>query len=142
MGILPAILHPDPKTCLVVGLGTGETAGWLAKVDSVKQVDVVEIEPTIKEMARRCTAVNCNVLANPKVRVIYNDAREVLLTTNAKYDIIASEPSNPYRAGIANLFTREFYRSVDARLNQGGLFVQWLQGYEIDEITVRRSLPR
>ncbi len=136
LGILPALLHPEPKSCLVVGLGTGETTGWLAKVNLVKHVDVVEIEPAITEMARRCASVNCDVLANPKVRLIYNDAREVLLTTSSKYDIIASEPSNPYRAGIANLFTREFYLSLDARLNQGGLFVQWLQGYEIDETTV------
>ena len=135
-GLLGAILHPAPRECLVVGLGTGETAGWLAEVDTVNQVDVVEIEPVITEMARRCAAVNRDALNNPKLRVIYNDAREVLLTTKKKYDIIASEPSNPYRAGIANLFTREFYLSVDSRLNQGGLLVQWLQGYEIDEITV------
>jgi spermidine synthase len=135
LGILPAILHPEPKTCLVVGLGTGETAGWLAMVNSVKRLDVVEIEPSITEMARRCASLNCDVLTNPKVQVIYNDAREVLLTTNSKYDIIASEPSNPYRAGIANLYTREFYLSANARLNQEGLFVQWLQAYEIDETT-------
>jgi spermidine synthase len=136
LGLLPAILHPEPQTCLIVGLGTGETAGWLAKVDSVKQVDVVEIEPVIAEMARRCAGVNGEVLQNPKVRVIYNDAREVLLTTKEKYDLIASEPSNPYRAGIANLFTREFYLSVDSRLKPKGLFVQWLQAYEIDDITI------
>ena len=56
-------------------------------------------------MARRCRAVNRDVLANPKVRLIFNDAREVLLTTARRYDLIACEPSNPYRSGIANLFT-------------------------------------
>jgi spermidine synthase len=136
LGILPALLHSAPKTCFVVGMGTGETAGWLAAVNSVKSVDVVEIEPAIMEVARRCASVNCGALTNPKVQLTFNDAREVLLTTNNKYDIIVSEPSNPYRAGISNLFTREFYLSVDALLNRGGMFAQWLQGYEIDETAV------
>ena len=136
LGILPAALHPDPKTCFVVGLGTGETAGWLGKIPSVQRVDAVEIEPALDEMVRRCTAVNGDVFHNPKVHVIYNDAREVLLTNRQTYDIIASEPSNPYRAGIANLFTREFYEAASGRLNEGGLFIQWLQAYETDETTV------
>ena len=136
LGILPAALHPDPKTCLVVGLGTGETAGWLGRIPSIQRVDAVEIEPALDEMVRRCASVNGDVLHNPKVHVIYNDAREVLLTNPQTYDIIASEPSNPYRAGIANLFTREFYEAVRGRLNQGGLLIQWLQAYETDGTTV------
>src|SRR5262249_5109029 len=65
------------------------------------------------------------------------DAREVLLTIPRKYDLIFSEPSNPYRAGIASLFTREFYEGAAARLNDGGLFGQWVQGYEVDGRTLR-----
>ena len=137
LGLIGAALHPQPRSALVVGLGTGETAGWLAKVDSIERVDVVELEPAVQEMARRCAAVNGNALANPKVRLIYNDARETLLTTPVRYDLIACEPSNPYRAGIANLFTREFYLAGRDRLNEGGLFAQWLQAYEIDEQTMR-----
>ncbi len=136
LGILPAALHPNPKTCFVVGLGTGETAGWLGKIPSVHRVDAVEIEPALDEMVRRCASVNGNVFSNPKIHVTYNDAREVLLTNRQTYDIIASEPSNPYRAGIANLFTREFYKAASGRLNEGGLFIQWLQAYETDETTV------
>jgi hypothetical protein len=136
LGILPAALHPCPKTCCVVGLGTGETAGWLGKIPSVQRVDAVEIEPALDEMVRRCAAVNGDVFHNPKVHVIYNDAREVLLTNRQTYDIIASEPSNPYRAGIANLFTREFYQAASGRLNRNGLFIQWLQAYETDDTTV------
>ncbi len=136
LGILPAALHPNPKTCFVVGLGTGETAGWLGKIPSVQRVDAVEIEPALDEMVRRCAPVNGDVLHNPKVHVIYNDAREVLLSGRRTYDLIASEPSNPYRAGIANLFTREFYEAAAGRLNRGGLFIQWLQAYETDQTTV------
>jgi spermidine synthase len=137
LGLIGAVLHPQPRTAFVVGLGTGETAGWLADVPSIERVDVVELEPSVQEMARRCRDVNHDVLANPKVRLIFNDAREVLRTTAAHYDLIACEPSNPYRNGIANLFTREFYLAGRDRLNDGGIFAQWIQAYEIDERTMR-----
>ena len=137
LGLIGGALHPQPRTAFVVGLGTGETAGWLAEVPSIERVDVVELEPAVREMARRCRKVNRDVLANSKARLIFNDAREVLLTTAARYDLIVCEPSNPYRSGIANLFTREFYRAGRDRLNDGGMFVQWVQAYEIDQRTMR-----
>ena len=139
-GILGALVHPRAETAFIVGLGTGETAGWLAEVPWMKQVDVAEIEPAIDEMARRCAAVNFNVLRHPKVRLVYNDAREVLLTCPQRYDLIFSEPSNPYRSGIASLYTQQFYQAVQKRLNPRGIFIQWLQGYEIDLQTVRTAL--
>lgn len=137
LGLLPALFHPAPTDAMVVGLGTGESAGWLAEVASIRQVDVVELEPAVDEMARRCAAVNFRVLEHPKVHRVYNDAREVLMTTRKRYDLIVSEPSNPYRAGVASLFTREFYSIVRRNLESSGLFVQWLQAYEVDEQTVR-----
>jgi hypothetical protein len=140
LGLLPAALHLRPETALVVGLGTGETAGWLAEVRSMERVDVVELEPAIAEVARRCALVNHDAMYHLRVRVIYNDAREVLLTMRDRYDLIVSEPSNPWRAGIANLFTHEFYQASRGRLNEGGLFVQWLQGYEVDAETVTATL--
>ena len=100
-----------------------------------------EIEPAIEEVARRCAPVNERVLENPKVHVVYEDAREVLLTSRAKYDIIFSEPSNPYRAGIASLFTREFYQAVKQRLSSKGLLVQWIQAYEISDALPRFAGP-
>lgn len=139
-GLIGAALHPDPKTALVVGLGTGETAGWLGKVDSIDRVDVVELEPAMLEMARLCAPANHRVLENPKVHFEFNDARESLLTGKNRYDLIACEPSNPYRSGVANLFTQEFYRAARHRLASGGIFLQWLQGYEVDEETVRTVL--
>ena len=105
LGLIGAILHPNPKRALVIGLGTGETAGWLAQVPSIEAVDVFELEPTIVRVAEACAPVNQNAVVNPKVRVVFGDARELLLTTSATYDVIASEPSNPYRAGTASLFT-------------------------------------
>lgn len=137
VGMLGAILHPAPATALVVGLGTGTTAGWLGVVPGIERVDVVELEPAVLEAARASAAVNHDVLANPRVHVILGDAREVLLASRARYDVIASEPSNPYRAGVASLFTVEAYRAAADRLAPGGVFLQWLQAYEVDAETVR-----
>ena len=139
-GLLGAILHPDPKRALVVGLGTGCTAGWLAQVDSIQRVDVVELEPAVKNVARICAEVNHNVLENDKVTLIFADAREIMLTSREHYDVIFSEPSNPYRAGIASLYTLEFYEASRRCLSDDGIFIQWLQGYEIDAQTVRTVL--
>ncbi len=136
-GLTGAILHPNPKRALVIGLGTGSTAGWLGKVPEMEHVEVVELEPAVREVARVCASVNQNVLENPKVHLHIGDAREVLLTTPEKYDIIFSEPSNPYRAGIASLFTEEFYGAVKQRLETDGIFLQWLQAYDIDGEAIR-----
>ena len=137
-GLLGAILHPrEIESALVIGLGTGSTAGWLGKIPSLKHTDVVELEPAILRVARDCAPVNQNVLTNPRVQIAIGDAREVLLTTSRRYDYIFSEPSNPYRAGIASLFTEEFYRSAAARLSDDGVLMQWVQAYEVDVPTVR-----
>ena len=133
---LGAVLHKDPKTALVIGLGTGESAGWFAEMRDMQHVDVVEFEPAIDEMAARCRELNNDVLRHPRVRRIYNDGREFVLTTNNTYDIIFSEPSNPYRAGIATLYTAEFYEAARRRLNPDGIFLQFLQAYEVDGSTV------
>ena len=133
---LGAALNPNTKTALVIGLGTGESAGWLAEMPGVERVDVVELEPAIDEMARRCREINWDVLNHPRVRRIWNDGREFVFTTRNTYDLIFSEPSNPYRAGVAALYTTEFYQAARSRMNPGGIFIQWLQGYEIDDATV------
>ena len=136
-GLLTALLHPNPRHAAVIGLGTGSTTGWLAAVPSIERVDVIELEPVIAKFAAQCAPVNHNALANPKVNLIFGDGRELLLTSHEKYDVIVSEPSNPYRAGVASLFTREFYECVGRNLNNGGLFAQWMQGYDVDLRTVR-----
>lgn len=135
-GLLGAMIHPDPRRSLVIGLGTGSTAGWLADVRSMERVDVLELEPAIQRVAQACAPVNRNALRNPKVHLWFGDAREAMLVSAQKYDLISSEPSNPYRAGVASLFTREFYQAAANRLRAGGLFVQWVQAYEVDGAAV------
>lgn len=135
-GLVGALIHPDPRRSLVIGLGTGSTAGWLAAVPTMERTDVVELEPQVLRVARDCAAVNRGVLSNQRVHVTLGDAREVLLVSREKYDVVFSEPSNPYRAGVASLFTREYYEGVAKRLAPGGIFLQWIQSYEVDTATM------
>ncbi|MDB6171884.1 MAG: Spermidine synthase [Chthoniobacteraceae bacterium] len=137
-GLLPCLLRPATKA-MVIGLGTGSTAGWLARTPEIERVDVVELEPAVLEISRRCAPANGDVLKNPKIRLSFGDAREALLTTSERYDIIFSEPSNPYRAGVASLFTREFYKAASGCLSGSGIFAQWVQGYEIDGLAMQTA---
>ncbi len=137
LGMVSALHHPSPKSAFVIGLGTGCSAGWLGAIPQMEQVVVAELEPMVLEVARRCSPINHDVLSNSKVQVRLGDARELLLIDNRTYDLIVSEPSNPFRAGISSLFTREFYEAVNQRLAAGGLFSQWVQGYEIDIQTMK-----
>lgn len=136
LGLIGGILHPNPQRSAVIGLGVGSTAGWLGSIPSMQRVDVAEIEPNILRIAKDCTAVNQNVLENPKVHIFIGDGRELLATTRERYDLVVSEPSNPYRAGIANLYTHDFYRSALGKLAEDGIFLQWVQTYDVDNSTV------
>ncbi len=136
LGMIGTILHPKPESELVIGLGTGESAGALAACKSMTSVDIIELEPSVMHMAELCSIANRNVLDDDKVALHLNDAREFLQVTEQSFDIIVSEPSNPYRAGVSTLYTREFYEIARSRLKEGGIFVQWLQSYEVDEQTV------
>ena len=136
-GLVGPMLHPAPKTACVIGLGTGSTAGWMAAVDGMTRVDVAELEPAIIRVAEDCHHVNRNVLEMPNVKLHIGDGRELIMAHHGEpWDVIFSEPSNPYRAGIASLFSQDFYQVAAEKLSDDGLFVQWLQAYEIDPSTV------
>lgn len=138
LGLVGAIQHPHPRTACVIGLGTGASAGWLSAVPGMERVEVVELEPRVIDAARDFFApVNRNVLQRTNVHVVLGDAREVLLAADRTYDLVVSEPSNPYRAGVASLFTREYYQAVHRRLAPGGIFGQWLQGYQLSVESVQ-----
>ncbi|MBL9126375.1 MAG: fused MFS/spermidine synthase [Verrucomicrobiales bacterium] len=138
LGLVSAMQHPEPKSAFVIGLGTGTSAGWLADVPGMERVDVVELEPRVVDVARDFFGpVNRDALAKTNLHVTVGDAREVLWVTDRTYDLIVSEPPNPYRAGVANLFTREYYEAVRRRLAPGGIFSQWLQGYQLSVESVQ-----
>ena len=139
-GLLGALLHPGARRSLVIGLGTGSTAGWLAAVPGMERVDVVELEPAILYVASLSSPVNHAAMENPNIHVVTGDARELLMAGREKYDVMFSEPSNPYRSGVASLFTREFYEGVASRLEPDGVFLQWVQAYEVDDWTISTVL--
>lgn len=138
LGLVSAMQHPGAKSAFVIGLGTGTSAGWLADVPGMERVDVVELEPRVVDVARDFFGpVNRFALGKTNLHVTVGDAREVLLATDRSYDLIVSEPPNPYRAGVASLFTREYYEAVRRRLSPGGIFSQWLQGYQLSVESVQ-----
>ncbi|HSN13311.1 MAG TPA: fused MFS/spermidine synthase, partial [Anaeromyxobacteraceae bacterium] len=130
LGHVPALLHGAPRRALVIGLGSGVTAGALS-LHSAASIDVAEIEPAVVEAASWFDPENRGVLRNPRVRVLLDDGRHVLASAVRPYDVIASEPSNPWIAGEGSLFTREFFELARAHLAPGGVMTQWLHTYSI-----------
>jgi len=131
VGLLPAMAHPQPRRAFLVGFGSGVTARTLADVPGMERVDVAEIERAVLRASRLFDDVNRGVLADPKVHVIEDDARSALQLAREPYDLIVSEPSNPWIAGIASLFTADYFRVVASRLKPEGIFAQWLQTYRV-----------
>jgi spermidine synthase len=131
LGHLGAAFHPAPRRVLIVGFGSGMTVSAVARYPDVERIDCVEIEPAVMRAAPYLESLNRGVLNDPRVRVIFDDARNFMLTSADKYDLVISEPSNPWIAGIATLFTNEFYAAVRQRLAPGGIFVQWVQAYSL-----------
>lgn len=129
-GVLPIVLHPDPKDILVICFGSGTTFGTLSLFD-VKKVDNVEIAKEVVQGARYFARENQDVLHNPKSNIIINDGRNYLLTTTKKYDIITQEPMHPSLAGVVNLYTKEYYELAKARLKPGGIISQWIPLYNL-----------
>ena len=111
VGHLGALAHP-PRRVLLIGFGSGMTASALAAYPEMERLDIVEIEPAVVGAAPLLTQLNRNVLLDPRVHVTFDDARNFLFTTREHYDLIVSEPSNPWIAGVATLFTTEFYRAA------------------------------
>jgi spermidine synthase len=131
LGHLGMVFGRAPRKVLIIGFGSGMTVSAVARYPDVQQIDCVEIEPAVVHAAPYLAPLNRGVLADPRLHIIYDDARNFLFNTQGQYDVIISEPSNPWIAGVATLFTDEFYREVRSRLTPGGLLVQWVQGYSI-----------
>ncbi|HQR47654.1 MAG TPA: hypothetical protein PK598_16780, partial [Thermoanaerobaculia bacterium] len=137
LAILPIGIHPAPADVLVVGYGAGVSAAAAAKVPDVRHVDVAEIEPAVLEAAPFFGHVNGGVERDPKVTVVADDARSFVGRSRRSWDVVVSEPSNPWRAGVANLYSADFYRDLKRRLKPGGLLAQWMHLYDLDGATLR-----
>ncbi|HSN21194.1 MAG TPA: fused MFS/spermidine synthase [Usitatibacter sp.] len=129
---LPLLLHPGAKTVAVVGMGSGRTTHSFLESPSLARVDTVEIEPAVVDGARLFGRAVSRTFDDPRSHVYIEDAKTFFARHRSRYDIIMSEPSNPWVSGVASLFSAQFYGQVRRYLEPGGLFVQWLQLYEFD----------
>ncbi|HEY8516192.1 MAG TPA: fused MFS/spermidine synthase [Candidatus Binatia bacterium] len=132
LGQIPLLYGPPAKNVLVIGYASGVTTGSVATHSEVERIDAVEIEPAIVEASRFFDRVSGSPLDDPRVHVVLDDARSFLAATREKYDVIISEPSNPWMSGVSNLFTREFFSIVRRALAPGGRLLQWVQLYALD----------
>jgi len=135
-GALALALKPEAKRAAVIGIGTGLTTHTLLQSLDLERVDTVEIEAAMVQAARGFLPRNSAAFADPRGSVIIDDAKTYFAARRRRYDIIVSEPSNPWVSGVSSLFTREFYRRIAGHLAPGGLLVQWFQLYEIDPALV------
>jgi spermidine synthase len=127
---LPLLVHPSPRTVFILGLGSGVTAAAATR-HPVERVDVLEIEPAVIEAARFFADEQDGALDDLRVRVVIGDGRSFLLSEGSRYDVIISEPSNPWVQGMAGLFSAEFFALAKERLRPGGMMLQWVQSYNL-----------
>jgi spermidine synthase len=139
LGQLPLFVAPRIDNGLVIGFATGITVGSMLQ-SPIQSVTCVELEPGTVNGSRFFQHVNNLPLNDPRAHLIIDDARTYLRVTPNRYDIIVSEPSHPWVPGVANLFTQEFFELGRARLNDQGIFVQWVQIYQLSTESLRSVL--
>lgn len=139
LGHIPLLLKPEAHNVLVIGLGSGITAGSVLR-HPIEKLDLVEISSEVVEGNRFFAAHNYEALKDPRLKLTLEDAKTYLKVTQQHYDVIISEPSNPWIAGIGSLFSMEFYHDVRKRLQPGGLMVQWIHAYEMTDETLKLVL--
>ena len=138
---LPALVHPNPKSVLVVGFGAGVTAGSFLPYPSVTRLVICEIEPLIPQVVSTWfVKENNNVAKDPRTQIYFDDARSFVLTSDEQFDIITSDPINPWVKGAASLYTREYFEAVKQHLKPGGVVTQWVPLYESTLDAVRSEL--
>jgi spermidine synthase len=145
MAHVPALLHQPansgPRSVLVVGFGAGVTAGSFVPYPEVGSIMVCELESLIPPASDEYFGgENNHVLRDPRTRIVYDDARHYIATTDQKFDIITTDPIHPWVKGTSTLYSKEYYELVKSRLNPGGVVAQWLPIYESDDETVKTEL--
>ncbi len=136
---VPLLFGAPARRALVIGYASGITVGSVAR-HPLERIDAVEIEPAVLDASRFFDDVSGAPLDDPRVHVVLDDGRTFLAYTQERYDVIVSEPSNPWLSGVANLFTREYFRAVRGALEPGGRLLQWLPLYGVDQTSVRAIL--
>jgi spermidine synthase len=131
LGHLPALLHKDPRTALVIGAGSGMTLGAVAAHPGIRTVVLVEIEPKVLGVTATFASYNHDVLNSKKLTIAFNDGRNYLLTSGERFDVITADPIHPWFRGAGYLYTTEYFRLAAEHLAPGGMICQWLPLYEL-----------
>jgi spermidine synthase len=139
LGQIPLLIAPKIDTGLIIGYATGVTVGAMLQ-SPIQSVTCIELEPGTVAASKFFDHVNNRPLDDPRTTLIIDDARTFLGVTSNHYDIIVSEPSHPWVPGVANLFTEEFFKLGRERLNDEGIFVQWVQIYQLSTESLRSVL--
>ena len=138
---LPVALHPALKDALLISYGVGSTAKALTDTDSIERIDVVDISPEILETSALVYPRRSDdPLEDPRVHVHVEDGRFFLQTTERRFDLVTSEPPPPKYAGVVNLYSREYFELIRARLNEGGISTYWLPVHNLSEADARAIL--
>lgn len=137
LGTLPMLLHPHPKSAVVVGLGAGVTLSGVLDHPTLERAVVVEIEPAVESAARLFSHVNDAALDDPRLEIVFQDGRNYLQTTAERFDVITADPIHPWARGAAYLYTTEYYRMLGEHLTDGGVMCQWLPLYELSLDNIR-----
>jgi spermidine synthase len=139
LALVPYFLHDEPQSAFVVGFGGGITTRALTYTD-LDTIRVVELEPAIINAGRAIAKGEIPALQDSRVTLEFNDARNTLLLDDSRYDIIVSQPSHPWLAGAANVFTTQFFNIAKSRLKDGGIYGQWVNMFNMDATTFRTIL--
>lgn len=131
LGHVPMLLNKNPEDVLVIGTGSGMTLGATSLYPSVGKIILAEIEPKVIGVAKTFERYNHYVLDNPKLRIIFNDGRNFLMTSREKYDVITADPIHPWFRGAGYLYTKEYFDIAAQHLKPGGIVCQWLPLYDL-----------
>jgi predicted membrane-bound spermidine synthase len=139
LGVLPLSVREETRTAAVIGLGAGMTSHYMLYDPNIELLDVIEIERAVVTLAEKIGPKVANNFNDPRCRIHVEDAKTFFSARNRTYDIIVSEPSNPWVSGVSSLFSKEFFRQIRQYLNDGGVLMQWFHKYEAD-ITILASI--
>lgn len=137
---LPLAYADAPKKAAVIGFGTGLSTHTMLADPSLEVIDTIEIENAIVQGARAFGERNIRAYSDPRSKLHIEDAKSFFSSQQVKYDIILSEPSNPWVSGVGALFSKEFYEFIPNYLDDNGILVQWIQLYEINDELVTSML--
>ncbi len=141
LGHLPALVHPNPKSVLIVGFGAGVTAGSFVPYPDIRNITICELEPLIPPASTQYFGKQNNwVASDRRTRIVYDDARHFVFTSKDRFDVITTDPIHPWVKGTSTLYSKQYYELVRDHLNSGGVVAQWLPIYDSDLETVKTEL--